>query len=363
MALHGHIADFHLDNFSEFKGAMKGGLNYRGELALEVLKRIFEYGLDYLHILGDIFEHPYISVQLLNALMDVLADGVSWGCQVHIIPGNHDMLSGDSGDHVLGPLSKIPGVFVHERPERLKVGALDYFYVPFLPEGSVLDYTFKRAPQVTCIHQGITHEGTSDFLKESGIHRKTLLKWMRSHGKRETSFLLAGDWHDHQPFANGIYQLGTICPHSWADSGLWRGHMLVLDDSTGNPVLHKTPEQIPGPRFLFAVDRKEAIKTAKEMLQQGNTPFIEYPAERGDDGVRLKEQVLPEITGAHFRLEPRKRKKRTLADSEAATERAAADVARRFLPEELLEPYLRERYPTRWEKVLAATIRFIDGKG
>ena len=356
MALHAFAADFHLNNFDEFKGREVAGVNDRARLGLAVFEKFLGGGgVKHAHLLGDVFHHPYIYPQLMTALMEVISSAFEWGLEsLDIILGNHDIIETTSqGNHCLGPLSMLPGVTVHERPVVKRVGALDIFYVPF--PYNILDYELKRAPDVACMHAGIVHEGTSDFLKDSGIHKKKLQRWMGSHKKGDVRYLLAGDWHDHIPMPGGIYQVGCLVPHGWQDHGINRGHVITIDDEVDRIHIRKEP----GPRFVHAPTLKQAKKMAKELLGEDCTPFVEIPRPTLEDGSTDHEAELPVIEGAFFRWAPTKRRK-DLAVAEAETAERVKEVRRSKKFNEYVEEYCREKYPTRWNKVVDHVFRFLD---
>lgn len=346
--IHGVVADFHLDNFQEAGGDMIAGVNERGRLALRVLERAMAR-VDVLHLLGDCFHHAGPSPQLVYALMRTIVSAMTFGrtTRVNIIVGNHDMMSTERGNHALGCLTMIPGVHVYDRPTTVQVGALTFFYVPFPYD--VLEYKFADGPQVTCIHRGVVHEGTSEFLRESGIHHKELAKWARSHRRpADVPLVLAGDWHDHMQLPNGVAQVGTLCPSSWSDSGRNRGHMLEINDEEPLDIYYNWP-RIPGPRFLFAPDAEHAVATAKKFIDKGHAPFIEYG--RGDG------EVPSSVVGAYFRPSVKKKK---IASKEAEVATVAEKIRASSSPVELMGKYLQTRFPTRWDKIMSHISKYLE---
>ena len=275
MSIVGMVADVHISNYRRVGGIMTAGLNERCRMVLDVLRRTcqaaFEQGCSKLYILGDLYESATIGPRVIAATQDVLLEARSNGLEVVISTGNHDAITGDPGDHALGPLRHIAKIV--DRPLIDKLGDLEVVVLPFYDgpasvwlrkqlsevqrEDAGLDEQLSNSasddrspPRVLALHLGIAHDGTPAFLQdECSLRLQTLQGLLTEFGY---DGLFAGHWHDfiqlNTPNAFFV-QLGALVPTGWDNPGVRnRGMLAVYSTNGGNTNLKYV--SIPGPRFL-----------------------------------------------------------------------------------------------------------------
>lgn len=251
------IADVHIDNFAQFGGPQRGGLNDRARYVLQALGDAANKASGYLVVLGDLFNRCQPSPVLISRTQDILNEH----SDVTLLVGNHDQETGAYGHHALAPLSTVADVV--EEPRIQWAGHNQRFwFVPFQP-GKALDWLpdvletllesekgRKARPtmNILCLHMGISDARTPYYLDATAgsIDVKTLVKLVKPYG---ITHVFAGDWHRHQRwYIDGVHvcQVGALCPSRFPPNYEHgdRGPMVTLEYN-GNI----TVEDIPGPRF------------------------------------------------------------------------------------------------------------------
>lgn len=258
------IADVHLGNHRAFGGVPVAGLNARAHAILRALRRARELataaGVGDLFVLGDLFDTASPSPQLLAAALDALA-GRDARARVHLLRGNHDMVSDAPGDHALGVFAHA-GVRVWETPDVLVGDRARIAVVPYLT-GS----TDARLPPVLRDLASRVQEPLDVVLLHAGIHDPQLratLPWAAgAHDAVSTTLLAgvanaarrvyAGNWHTARDWVlDGglcVHQVGALVPTGWDNPGLdGYGRLMVLDTSANTSLVY----QVGGPRFVHA---------------------------------------------------------------------------------------------------------------
>ncbi len=343
---YGFAADLHLDNFALGRGQVVAGVSERLALGCATLLKVAEH-CDVLVIAGDVFHVANPTPQVVAAVMGAMETVCTFGGvqEIHIIKGNHDMVADDAGNHALMPLRFLPNVYVHEEPEVVDVCGLSVFMASFPANPTQL--TCDGA-DVCVAHHGIYDRETPEFLKESGTFWKDIRTWCNEQG---VEWYLAGDWHPHRRWERGrVTQIGTLIPATFSDSGIDdKGTLVVLegDPKKGASSLRQTVVNIPGPRFMEVPGKQFAPDLAKDLMAQGHTPFIAYPLEDGAMDV--------EVPGAVFKPVPR----RSVKEVDNTTREEALEVLATTGAEEVLDAYLRWRYPTRASRMLTTILKYM----
>lgn len=270
------VADVHVSNPRAFGGPMVSGVNARGRHVLAALRAAVEdaFSSDALVILGDLFDSSRATPQLVAAVMEVLSFATGAGVPVHLLLGNHDQESTDTGDHALAPLAIMEGVTVHEKPAVVTLRAdVELWMVPFqvgrasewLP--GVLESLAAGGKPGTSIalalHLGVIDGATLPFLRESpdavdlGLLRELCARYGVGH-------VMAGNWHDRRVWEGPgakVVQVGALAPTGFNNPGFdgygmaehWYGNA-----SEGRRVAE-------GPRFVTVRSRAEWDATVRRV--------------------------------------------------------------------------------------------------
>lgn len=265
------IADVHLANHRRFGGATVAGLNDRARAILRALTEAstvaVENGAGALVVLGDLFDSAAPTPQLVAAAMAVLAPPrVPY--PIHIMLGNHDLVSDDLGDHALGPFAHVPGVTVHTKPAIVHpTPGMELAIVPYqsgearvwLPE--VLDGLLGgQAPgtrrRVLALHLGIHDHCIRERhawaeAAHDAVSTSLLIELCQEH---DISQVIAGNWHRRESWevvavpnsgAIDILQVGALVPTGWDNAGLeGYGTVALIDGRSRRHV------EVRGPRFV-----------------------------------------------------------------------------------------------------------------
>lgn len=256
------IADIHLDNFPQFGGPERGGLNDRGRYVLQSLEDAFaEAGNEDVVILGDLFNRCQPSPVLISHVQNIVA---SHPGNVYILLGNHDQESGEFGHNALAPLA--PVCTVVETPMVApQARGSELWFAPFQP-GPAKDWLPKMledlkllsdvrtdvpvSHRALCVHMGLSDSKTPYYLDQTSgsMAVRTLAKLCKKHG---ITHVFAGDWHRHQRWkASGVelVQVGALCPPRFPP-GYEHGDRGPLVRWNGPQRLVSVVD-IPGPRFV-----------------------------------------------------------------------------------------------------------------
>jgi DNA repair exonuclease SbcCD nuclease subunit len=260
------VADVHLGNRREFGGPYSGGINERGRASLEALRYAVLVAksskCDAFLIDGDLFDSDRPEPQILKETLLILEEAPP----VLVLLGNHEMRTGDQGDHSLGPLYLIADVI--DRPQIVRVESesgspIDIVAVPFrpgpaeewLPEAlSSFDSDKSQLPKILAIHLGISDNDTPSYMaaSEDSIGVGRLRRLCNEH---RIDGVVAGNWHEHEMWEPsdervGVYQVGCLCPTDFRNPGVESyGLMGILEFEPSQPIQYRSIP-VPGPRFL-----------------------------------------------------------------------------------------------------------------
>lgn len=298
------VADVHVSNPRWRGGPTEGGINTRGRLILGVLeaavRRANARGAD-LVVLGDLFDASDPTPQLEAAVMAVL-DQLDDHKEVHLVLGNHDVVSTSPGDHALGPLDRHPSRYVHARPALVECGGHRLTVVPYAP-GDARAYipaaldalgTAKHGGALLCLHAGLIAEHTPPYLRgaSNALEVDALGAILERYG---LAGAIAGDWHVHAAWAVRqalrapvpVWQCGALVPTDFRNPGLaGYGSLCFWDGET------LTREELPGPRFVVARTLGEwaaCLNAVRTDPPTGVAPFPLYVRRVVDDPAQLAE--------------------------------------------------------------------------
>ncbi len=292
MTLVAFIADVHLGNHKRFGGPVESGINRRCRQALTTLEAAITLarseGADTLVVLGDLFDSVRPEPQLVAETQRIFAAMPS----TLVLMGNHDMVSAAPGDHALGPLAPVGGLFIVDRPavHPVRSAGIELVLVPFRPGPArewladdvdqLLAGKAPTAPRVLCLHLGLENPDTPHFLKGApdSIRPELLDKVMDAHG---IAWAVAGNWHSRRYIKLGggrsAFQCGTLVPTGWDNPGMDNYGTLALFDAS-----QKTTDQlgwieVPGPRFVTATDTELATITGSIAGEAGWALYARRP--------------------------------------------------------------------------------------
>lgn len=293
--------DVHVGNHRQHGGPITVGMNMRCRLVLEVLKRcmdiVYDEGIDWFEILGDLLDIDRPPPQLIAALQELFPDPSEaatsgLGPIVALLLGNHEQRSAEDGDHALGPFQDRCAVI--DKPLLTHMRNIDLIHIPFQP-GAATDWLGDRmkevvpekydSPRILTLHLGVMDEETPPYLQHAhdAIHVDELEVLCKKHRIRH---VFTGNWHDARHWEAGtdkdpidIWQVGTLCPTGWDNPGFkGYGRLAIYDTESGEVELR----EIPGPRFIktIEIDGPESgswNKTARQIhraAKKGHKVFL-----------------------------------------------------------------------------------------
>lgn len=314
--IHAFVADLHVWNFRSWGGEACQGVNARADRALLVLRESIAIahaaGVTDFTILGDVFDRSNPTPQLVAALAAVVAHARKLGVFVHLLVGNHDMVSEEPGDHALAPLAHVEGCRVYDRPA---------------VEGGVLFCPYRKAPvkewlpaevyrgaeqgaTVLAAHFGLVTKDTPPFLKDA--HDAVEAEWLDALLEEHNfAHVFLGNWHAP---ARSKYatQLGTICPHSFSDTE--PGNIGIFESSSADRKLVSAPKSQPkfktlkhgnamaaDPNTFMRVtdvpreDLREVRAWWDKLVEDGKLAGVEVEVASKGDGLVAHEVVLPTL--------------------------------------------------------------------
>lgn len=273
------VADVHVGVPRWCGGAVEVGLNTRARHVVDVLRAAVEraHALKCcaLFVCGDLFDtaspSPQVVAAVGRALSNTLPDGV------HVLTGNHDMVSESPGDHALAPLALMPWIHVHDGPGWVRVGAdvdgfgaVNVLLLPFRSgdakmrlrddvHAALNDTVNMTGPRVIAMHAGISDAATPPHLRGTAgaVPLQQVAALARTVG---ASAVFAGDWHDRRAWdVTGddgsqpvqVMQVGALVPTDFRNPGLDGFGTFAL----WSPGYGATHEVMPGARFLTVHDR------------------------------------------------------------------------------------------------------------
>lgn len=252
------VGDVHVGNHKRFGGPKVAGINRRCQHILDTLKSAALSAaasqLDALVILGDLFDSPNPTPQMMRQVQECLEI-----MPTIVLSGNHDQCSDAIGDHALGPL--MPVCEVVDAPDVIPIGDTDLILIPF-ESGNCREWLPKRARQlarlsegkhrVLCFHAGIISDSTPEFLRTSdaAITSSDIGKLC---DELDIGTAFAGHWHNkHESSFNGrrIIQAGALVPTGWNNPGFDYGTMYMCSFERSRSAVFRS--SIAGPRFIDA---------------------------------------------------------------------------------------------------------------
>jgi hypothetical protein len=299
----------HVGNHKRFGGATKSSINERAMLALDVLQdaydRAVELECDGFIVCGDLFHHANPTPQLVAEMMRVLQPLTKPACSremhIHLVAGNHELVSAQPGDHALATLAMTEGIHVYEHPTTWgwgvgKRGKVHVTMVPYragnaedwLPE-VMAEYVgdgHDSKRNILALHLGISDDDTSPYLRgaHDSIEATTLAALCRKHA---IDFVFAGNWHDHRRWQMAwpdggkenhvlkIIQLGALVPTGFNNPGLEGYGTLAIWDN-GKVTL----EELSGPRFV----QLDASNADTAWLAEASEHYTMFTEDKVDDG-------------------------------------------------------------------------------
>lgn len=282
------VFDPHCWPHKRFGGELVKGINRRGALCLDVLRRAIDVANANdapLVVAGDLIDSAGpVQPQFAAALRNVLARS-EWA--VHLLLGNHDMTA--DGDHSLG---------VYETPGSTGIRAASDIYsapeaclVPF--HRDIRDERVRDVPLLIA-HFGVYDDSFSPWCKRSkgAWHVDALFAFLK---ERNIKCCLLGDWHSRAlwetdsrfdmqvkhtpqstPQANTadsfiIMQGGALVSTGWDNPGL-RGYGTVALWDTEEHRL--SWQELPGPRFCIARSDAEEADIIDEATKLGHNLYL-----------------------------------------------------------------------------------------
>jgi hypothetical protein len=293
-------ADIHVGNPKRHGGPLVAGVNDRCREILSVLHAASQAAVranaEAVYVLGDLFDSPRPSPQVLTATMQALEPLRRAGIELRLLVGNHDRASDACNDHALGPMGFVDEIAVVAEPtfywQGAQAGAV--LCVPFLPQqtaDTVLAEADKLVAEATAeyesiapgcggprlllaAHLGIIGKDTPPFLRDApgAIRVERLQRWCAD---RKVEVALAGDWHGRTvwrglPGQAVVAQVGALVPTGWDNPGL-DGYGSIIGWTPGT---QPTIDSLPGPRFLRAPSAGAAVKLASAARANGSSPRI-----------------------------------------------------------------------------------------
>lgn len=154
------LGDTHVFNHKFCGGPLVGGLNRRCRDILQSIYQIVDYckvrhGVTHVVQLGDFFDGPKPSPQVLNAALDMIAaTQVEW----HIIAGNHDVASFDAPS-ALAPMNHVGNICTYDKPTLTSIRGQDWLMVPYTGPNAqeAIQRALQQAPSTfrAAIHYGL----------------------------------------------------------------------------------------------------------------------------------------------------------------------------------------------------------------
>lgn len=392
------VADVHVGVPRWCGGAVEVGLNRRGRMVVKLLRAAVErahaLGCAAFVVCGDLFDTSAPAPQVVAAVGRALT-ARHFPAGVHLLVGNHDMVSDAPGDNAMSPLALVEGITVHETPTWVTIDASDDppddFRAPHVRRvAQVLMLPFRAGdskvrlhedvaahpsppdamacPRLVAMHAGVIDATTPLHLKGApdALHLSQVVALARAAG---AGAVFAGNWHDRkvwevtsddngQPVA--VVQCGALVPTDFRNPGLDGYGTLGL----WSPEFGATFEVLPGPRFLLAHDRAgfDRAVAAGRTTHSDCALFVRWTATPQDfpgavDAMR-EETTLGAFAGGDVVL---------LAEAARADVRAAVTDAQR--PENLRDA--AQRYvaglpdvdDARRERVLNNVLNYLNLRG
>lgn len=216
--------DLHIskDNIEEFNKNWK-----------EALVVASEYKVQYIFIGGDMFTTRAVqSLAPMLAVKDCLEKASEKGFAVHVVNGNHDLVSYDGGHGWCNLYSDIKNVYVHTQPYLYELEGVWLAMFPYYLEDTimlkVLDEFDKKLHEneispkdvVLYLHSGI-HGALGDFDVPNELSQERLVKYYK---------VLAGHYHNRTHIkGTNIYYIGSSRANSFGEDDE-KGYTILFPD-------------------------------------------------------------------------------------------------------------------------------------
>lgn len=272
------IADVHVGNHGRYGGPVVAGLNERCRRVLATLAHVARLAAASkadIAIAGDLFDTDQPSPAMVAAVFDALNVA---GVQKFAAVGNHDITTSAEGDHALASLARMPGWTVVETPTVIEGLALLCPYDQRHPRDWLASTLAAHRATWALVHFGIEDDTTEPWLRgKAGYHANAIRDAVADAGYLG---LLAGDWHAHKSFADGVaYQIGALCPTGYANPGWDGGGWAALLETTGVRWF-----RIAGPRFLQVATEDDAAAAVAHATANGCALYLEWSVREADRG-------------------------------------------------------------------------------
>jgi len=194
------LGDLHVWNHKAFGGPVVGGLNRRCRDILQSVYQIVEYakhhhGVTHVVQLGDFFDGPKPSPQVLNAALDMIAaTKVEW----HIIAGNHDIASYEAPS-ALAPMNHAGNICTYDTAQFAQIDGQRWLMVPYsgpnaLEALKVLEKLSVYSTYNLAVHYGFVSAPSrpdcvtpGDMSKLVGMHNRGTIKAFFGHEHDSTT--------------------------------------------------------------------------------------------------------------------------------------------------------------------------------
>jgi calcineurin-like phosphoesterase family protein len=276
------VADVHIGNHKLYGGEVKSGVNARCQRVIDVLSNVASKS-DALFVLGDLFDTSHPTPQIITATQQA----VSGSTDLHLLLGNHDMVSSADGDHALGPFSwEGAGWHVYQKPKVVRpLPDFEVLMVPFRPEpmtewfaeavGDLLTEQSgtSKVPRYLCFHGGVRDHNTPKFLWSAPdcIDVDLLFDIMR-RGNITTA--LCGNWHNPRRWEREgklVHQIGAMVPTGFDNAG-WEYGTAVTVEVHANGAHVISPAKLATPVFINVTATDDGLRSFADTFEKRRRP-------------------------------------------------------------------------------------------
>lgn len=262
----GCVADVHVGNHRQFGGGVKAGINYRCRCVLWSLRRALRAASDakcsHFVVAGDLMDTACSSPQMISAVAELFTAKYANGMEVHLLLGNHEVVSNTRGDHGLGPFQFIDNVHVWDTPH------VENKHLVFIPYninqvrehgvGGHIREVLRNVPRgdhntLVVMHTGIRDDNTSWVMSglANSVHVSELNVLSSERVRDGRLLFVSGDWHSHKEWREKFCDVvipGALAPTGFGESGdATRYGGLVIFDTDKDKDWYRIV--VPGPRF------------------------------------------------------------------------------------------------------------------
>lgn len=288
------LSDLHFHAWNAFSHLTDTGINSRLLIIIQEVEaaaeRLRTAGGHLIVLAGDVFHvRGELHTSVLNPVLDLFDRLRDQGHRVIAIPGNHDLETKQSA-RVGNALTTLEqhGVEVCHEPTFYEVARL--YLIPWQESIEQLLQHAREMPHSVAgarfdvdliIHAPV--DGVLLNIPSHGLTPDIL-------GALGFRYVMAGHYHQHKDFGNGVYSIGALTHQKWNDVGSTAGYLIV----TSEEVRHY---ETAAPKFL---DFGNTDFTASQV--RGN--YVRLWAELTAEDEALARQRLVEGGAASFIIEP-----------------------------------------------------------